>query len=444
MGIIIFNLNILIEAVFAAYCIATKSYQYKLRNWIKISMFLTFVLLALVSVIPMNLQWCLLAIVLLIRAIVGTISLILLRKKDDRDRFKVTRVVLRAVIRLTIMSLALAPVLMVPNNHPIETTGEYRVMTADYTYRDEQRTETFAVKGASREVNVEFFYPDTDSGKFPLVVFSHGAFGVKSSNTSTMKELASNGYVVCAVDHPYHAMYTRDDKGKVTLIDGGFLKEVMDTNKGVYDAKTTLDIQHKWLKLRTDDLSFVLDTIKSKAALSNPGDVYSLVDDNKIGLIGHSLGGAASVQLGRDRSDIDAVVNLDGDMLGEYLDYVNGQYVLNRTAYTVPLLNLYSDDLKKGFDRLKGTDTEYPQKLVAASDPHNYDVFLTGTNHLSLTDLPIAAPYMVTIISGQMQGKIGEETADPVKVIETMNRLTLEFFNQFLKGEGSFQPAGTY
>jgi len=55
------------------------------------------------------------------------------------------------------------------------------------------------------------------------VVFSPGSFGTRTSNTSTYRELASNGYVVCAIDHPYHSFYTTDVGGKLTLISWSFL-----------------------------------------------------------------------------------------------------------------------------------------------------------------------------------------------------------------------------
>ncbi len=61
----------------------------------------------------------------------------------------------------------------------------------------------------NRQVNVEFWYPSDGGGKYPLVVFSHGALGIKTSNTSTFIELASHGYVVCSIDHPYQALFTR-------------------------------------------------------------------------------------------------------------------------------------------------------------------------------------------------------------------------------------------
>ncbi len=55
-----------------------------------------------------------------------------------------------------------------------------------------------------------------------------------------------------------------------------------------------------------------------------------------IGVMGHSLGGASSVTLGRTRDDIDAVIDLDGTMLGEELSYENDTYDFLRENIPFP------------------------------------------------------------------------------------------------------------
>ena len=144
-------------------------------------------------------------------------------------------------------------------------TGKYEVATVNYTYTDKSRIETFTNTGENRKVNVEFWYPKDADGKYPLVVFSHGIFGIKTSNTSTFMELASNGYVVCSIDHPYHSLFTIDTNGHRTIIDTSFLQEYMNVSNGKYDEATIFKLEQKWMQLRTADINFVLDTILAQA-----------------------------------------------------------------------------------------------------------------------------------------------------------------------------------
>lgn len=72
-------------------------------------------------------------------------------------------------------------------------------------------------------------------------------------------ELASNGYVVIALDHPHHSFFTTDSAGKTVPVDMGFIQSAIKIENNEYDAETTFDIMSKAMKLRLDDMNFVLD-----------------------------------------------------------------------------------------------------------------------------------------------------------------------------------------
>ena len=84
--------------------------------------------------------------------------------------------------------------------------------------------------------------------------------------------------------------------------------------------------------------------------------------------MGHSLGGAAIVQVARDRGDIDAVINLDADRIGEY-DNVDGKSVVNRKIYPVPILFIYSDDMVNLLVGIKDPNNVIAGKYIAATAP---------------------------------------------------------------------------
>ena len=119
----------------------------------------------------------------------------------------------RALVRLIETALVFGIVLL-------PTTGEYSVNEVSGILVDSSRKNPFESDGSDREVPVHFYYPETDSAEsnsFPLILFSHGAFGYYQSNYSTYMELASHGYVVVALDHPHHSFFTKDTAGKTVL-----------------------------------------------------------------------------------------------------------------------------------------------------------------------------------------------------------------------------------
>ncbi len=76
MGTLILLIALVIEAVFTAYCLITKSNQEKVKSYIRIGAFAVFVLLTLVSVIQWNFTWYLLAALLFLWALLGAWSLL--------------------------------------------------------------------------------------------------------------------------------------------------------------------------------------------------------------------------------------------------------------------------------------------------------------------------------------------------------------------------------
>lgn len=442
MGLIILIIAAVVEIALTVCCIATKSNGKRVRSWVRIGAFAAFLIFTLVSIIQWDFRWYLLAAMLLIWAIMGGVSL--LRKKGDKKEYKAVRIVIRAIAVWLILAIAVIPALIFPQYKLPAMTGEYKVNTAVYTYTDISRIETFDNTGENRKVTVEFWYPANDGNRYPLVVFSHGAFGIRTSNTSTYRELASNGYIVCSIDHPYHSLYTIDTDGKFTMGDRAFMQEVLDVNNGVYDDETAYKLTQKWLKLRTDDINFVLDMISKNSTNNGSDKVYQLMDTNRIGLMGHSLGGAASAKLGRERKDINAVINLDADLLGEEVGFAGGKPVINHEIYPVPLLSIYTDTMKELMARITDPDIVIPQKLISATAPNAYEVYIAGTNHMSITDLPLVSPFLVNMINGSIKNISSRQEADKYYVIKTMNSIVLEFFDCYLKGKGSFRSAGTY
>ena len=329
---------------------------------------------------------------------------------------------------LIVALIALAYFLLFPPYEPLETTGAYSVTSEFFTFSDPNRIELYTDKGAARRVNVEFWYPENVDGVFPLVIFSHGGLGIRSSNLSLYQELASHGYVVGALDHPYQAFWTRDDEGRLTLLDLGYLTDLQREDAKT-DKQQSLAYYQAWMQTRMGDINLVIDTVLENANNGTPG-VYSLVNTEMIGVMGHSLGGSAALGIGRQRDDISGVIALEAPFLYDVVDVDGDEFVFNNAAYPTPVLSIYSDD---SWEML----SEWPQyalndELLANTPSRAFNVHISGVGHLGLTDLALSSPLLVRFLDRT------PTTRGSTEVLRIINSISLKFFDAFLKGDGEF------
>ena len=130
-------------------------------------------------------------------------------------------------------------------------------------------------------------------GKFPLVLFSPGLNTTRLWYSILAQEIASRGYTVVTVDHPYDADVVQFPDGTVAY--GGAVTKP--------ENGSTASVERA-LEVRAADIGFVMDT------LGAGGDVL---------MFGHSFGGAASATAMLHDERIRGGVNLDGAMFGPVL-----------------------------------------------------------------------------------------------------------------------------
>lgn len=393
--------------------------------------------------IDMSFRFMGLFILLLLRIIIAFIGMMIIRKKEDKSKHP-AMMILSALLSAALISCSLIPSFIISDYSGLPVSGEYDVAEANAILIDKSRTESFEADGSNREVPVYFYYPSNaaEGEKFPLVIFSHGAFGYYQSNYSTYAELASNGYVVVSTEHPYHSLFTTDTNGNTIIADSSFLNGVMAINAEGVSEETAYELSSQWFKLRADDINFVIDSVKSAAdANALPEYWYAqqsediitalaMTDTDKIGVMGHSLGGAASVSLGRTRSDISAVIDLDGTMLSEVTGVENERKIINSEPYTTPLLSFDNEEHHFSALAAREDDIPYANNIVHDNAVCGYRTYIVGTGHMNYTDLPMFAPPLAKML--------GTGSTDPEECMLTVNSITLEFFDCFLKGKGEF------
>lgn len=383
------------------------------------------------------------AIILGIRFLISGIVFLAKRKRGFKEKSKAGLIV-GTIFSVILIGFALFPSFIFTGYKGLKTTGSFKVKETEAILIDKTRLEPRENDGSNREVPIHLYYPESGADNCPLVLFAHGSFGYYQSNSSLYFELASNGYVVASIDHPYYAFFTKDTSGKLIIVDFDFVQTAakMQGSEDVFSPEEEFAICNEWMEIRTADENFVLDTLKSAKAAGALGDswytksakieseildVLKITDTENIGVTGHSIGGAAAVQLGRDRSDVHAVIDIDGTMLGERIALKGDEFELNPTPYPVPLLSL--DNARHWGSYAGENGTTYVNTYCLNNALDAREMHFDGTEHMNFTDLPLFAPPLA-----KMLGK-GEVKSS--EFIPELNSIILNYFDYYLKGEGT-------
>ena len=174
--------------------------------------------------------------------------------------------------------------------------------------------------------------PFIEDKKFPLIVFNHGYFSYIEGNSFLLIELASRGYVVLTVGHPYEGTGTDYDDGTYTIADKSLANKMYHPYwRGILAAykltkyKGTLqeqaeffeEFQNKYCKFigsRVDewitDTNFAVEHAKKEFA-----QILDLT--NGIGIAGHSQGGAVAYKVCLADPEYTCGINIDGGLFGD-------------------------------------------------------------------------------------------------------------------------------
>lgn len=363
-------------------------------------------------------------------------------------------------------------------------TGPFKIGTTRWYVTDTARPETFAAPGTPRQVVVDAWYPAAASAsgttapyllggvaelpprlrtdlaslanvrtraivdapllegseKLPVLVFSHGFGGAPGAHAALLEDLASHGYAVLSIVHPYEATaVTMEDGRSISIFDETnkprpeFLAVIAeweheDETMAAVTKETSEEAQisrlrtflsglratHATLDRWVADTKLVLDRLPEPSA-GPAGRLVAKLDLGRIGAFGHSMGGVTSGQFCLEDRRCKAGLNLDG--IPQY-----GTMIDQRLS--VPFLMVYS--ARQG--RVGASDAIYRRAAT------RYDrVDVQNTLHLDFTD-------MILWGGPLRQGALG--TIEPLRAVEITRAVVRQFFDQELRGKPSPLLAG--
>ncbi len=266
---------------------------------------------------------------------------------------------------------------------------------------------------------------------FPVILYS--ASGVINANTLMSEELASHGYVVFAIGHPYWCEFYFDAEGETTPFDKNneYYKQlwqeegywrVLKTKKEITLAKTleerpdlyknlnqVMPTEVSDLHLWAEDIAFVVDQLKEMN--SGTGFFKGIMDVNRIGVMGYSKGGAAAGQYCLTADDrCKAGINLGGFMFGDIAE----------------------KNLKKPFMIIEHIEPWAPDGIpigelfFTRAENSAYMIAIRDALHGDFVDLTLGKKYI------KLDGIVGP--IDGEKLFNIMEYYVRTFFDKYVKG----------
>lgn len=228
---------------------------------------------------------------------------------------------------------------------PVEK-GNHKSQPKVFEQRAPQNFPRLEVMGYSKLTDFSHILP----GKHPLIILNHANLAAMTDYACIAEELASHGYVVVTIQHQLNT----------DPISAPFSS-----------ARSTAKHSHI-----IDNILYVFEWIKEH---------YSeMIDANKVGLIGHSMGGNALLLLANRvsspfRESLLSLLprELSGNEIRECIVFIDGEFSYPMTkAY--PILFCLSDE-RKFYQESIGTMDDLTQKGYSF---HHYK----GTRHISFMD----------------------------------------------------------
>lgn len=151
--------------------------------------------------------------------------------------------------------------------------------------------------------------PDRENGPYPLIIFNHGLYASGIRSLPLTENLAREGFIVAAPDFT--------DTKPLDFVSNVATDRIKGT-EGITDAQDVLKIIDEFTEVMTDNREIFIEYLekfrlgKSRCVIDfmlmlnheAGSQFYGLIDENAIGMAGHSLGGLTTLGLIGKHDDI--------------------------------------------------------------------------------------------------------------------------------------------
>lgn len=243
--------------------------------------------------------------------------------------------------------------------------------------------------------------------RYPVILYSHGWNGFRTTNLDEVEALASRGYVVVTIDHTYGAMLTVFPGGRVVLNQPDALPA-----DDIPEAEAQ-PLREQLVGTYAGDLRFVLDQLERLDRGAVEGPFAGRLDLERVGLFGHSTGGGAVALACSQDPRCRAGVGLDAWL-------VPVPEAALDAGLAQPFLFLWSEVWSSA------RNDERFARLIPQLRGDFRSVTIRGTRHYDFTLLPLLSPLAPALgLKGPLAG---------ARVMQIVDDYLTAFFDQALKG----------
>ena len=275
--------------------------------------------------------------------------------------------------------------------------------------------------------------PITDKiPKLPVLIYNHGLWGFMESSTILMEHMASHGYIVVSVGHPYDGVASYPD-GRSIPIDVKKYEAYLERSISEEEDKKfeeflaqinreDISVEEMWkltekillgdelkdqIEVWIDDVLFIKDILE----LMNEGKIESQFKGKMDfikgrGVFGHSYGGAIAILSCCLDDRLNYAVNIDGFMYG-----LKKRYKFNQTS-----MFMYSEGI-----------TGMNKYLYTINKNDTYSVSIKDSKHRDFVD----SAYILKKWMKELPEKYGK--IDGNLMVKIRNDYVLSFFDKYMK-----------
>ena len=263
--------------------------------------------------------------------------------------------------------------------------------------------------------------------KYPVLILSPGNDMNSTLYSFLIEELVSHGYVVVGLDHPYDSRAVVLSTGKVVGLAQDKWPPLPKQQLVPNQESDYSRFYHERVKTRAQDASFALSQLE-KLNLDQGSRLRGHLDLERVGFLGHSVGGVAAGKVCQLDQRFKACLNLDGITSGGpfYLDEHGRGFDQPYLLLTKPF-RLSSEklaELKLSREEWEANRERHEGQYFRAVKAGSYKVAIEGATHQSFSD---DALLLATLLKPQ-------ELAAHKRRAQIIREYTRAFFDKYLKG----------